>query len=84
MARKQWNTTFNEDILKEFQNTCESYGMNANTVLEALMKFFSEGNCKLVIDKDGCKLEQNNQNEFQEIQAKIEILQKQLQDLQGK
>lgn len=84
MARKQWNTTFNENILREFQNTCESYGMNANTVLEALMKFFSEGNCKLVIDKDGCKLEQNGQSEIQKIQAQVETLQNQLQDLQGK
>lgn len=45
MAKKQWGTTYDEDILKEFQVTCEEYGMKANVVLEALMKFFTEGNC---------------------------------------
>lgn len=40
MARKQWGTTYDEDILKTFQETCEQYGLKTNTVLEALMKFF--------------------------------------------
>ena len=57
MAKKQWGTTYDEDILKEFQATCESYGMKANIVLEALMKFFSEGNCKIVVDKGGLTIE---------------------------
>lgn len=57
MARKQWGTTYDEEILKSFQATCEEYGMKANVVLEALMKFFSEGNCNLVIDKGGVTIE---------------------------
>ena len=62
MAKKQWGTTYDEDILKEFQANCDLYGMKANVVLEALMKFFSEGNCKIVVDKGGLSIEvkQNN------------------------
>jgi hypothetical protein len=56
MAKKQWGTTYDEEILKQFQATCEEYGMKANTVLEALMKFFNEGKCKLVIDKSGISI----------------------------
>ena len=37
MAKKQWGTTYDEDILKEFQANCDLYGMKANVVLEALM-----------------------------------------------
>ena len=57
MAKKQWGTTYDEDILKEFQANCEEYGMKANVVLEALMKFFSEGNCKIVVRKGGFTIE---------------------------
>ena len=42
MARKQWGTTYDEDTLKAFQSTCDEYGMKANTVLEALMKFYTD------------------------------------------
>ena len=28
MAKKQWGTTYDEDILKEFQANCDEYGMN--------------------------------------------------------
>lgn len=57
MSKKQWSTTYEEDILKEFQVTCEEYGMKANVVLEALMKFFSEGNCKIIVEKGGLIIE---------------------------
>ena len=57
MAKKQWGTTYDETILKEFQSTCEEYGMKANVVLEALMKFFSEGNCKIIVEKGGFTIE---------------------------
>ena len=56
MAKKQWGTTYDEEILKQFQATCEEYGMKANTVLEALMKYFNEGKCKLIIDKSGISI----------------------------
>lgn len=57
MAKKQWSTTYDEDTLKKFQSTCEEYGMKANVVLEALMKFFTEGNCKIVVAKGGLSIE---------------------------
>ena len=62
MAKKQWGTTYDEDILKEFQANCDLYGMKANVVLEALMKFFSEGNCKIVVDKGGLSIEVKKDN----------------------
>ena len=62
MAKKQWGTTYDEDILKEFHATCDLYGMKANVVLEALMKFFSEGNCKIVVDKGGLSIEVKQDN----------------------
>ena len=57
MAKKQWSTTFNEDVLNNFQANCDDYGMKANIVMEALMKFFSEGKCRIVIDKGGLSIE---------------------------
>ena len=57
MAKKQWSTTFNEDILKDFQTTCDKYGMKANTVLELLMTFFAQGKCKIVINMEGMSIE---------------------------
>ena len=56
MAKKQWGTTYDEEILKQFQTTCEEYGLKANTVLEGLMKYFNEGKCKIVIDKTGISI----------------------------
>ena len=57
MARKQWNTTLDEDKLSEFQNMCECYGLKYNTVLEALMVFFTQGKCEIVIDINGIRIE---------------------------
>ena len=57
MAKKQWGTTYDENILKDFQSTCEEYGLKANVVLEALMKFFTEGNCKIIVEKGGLYIE---------------------------
>ena len=65
MARKQWGTTYDEGTLREFQACCDEYGMKTNTVLEALMKFFIKGNCRLVIDRDGISVELRNQNQNQ-------------------
>ena len=63
MAKKQWSSTFDEETLKTFQDTCDAYGMKANAVLEALMKFFNQGTCRLVIDKGGLTIEvKENQN----------------------
>lgn len=57
MAKKQWSTTFDEETLKTFQKTCEEYDMKANAILEALMKFFNEGNCRIVVEKGGLSIE---------------------------
>jgi hypothetical protein len=57
MAKKQWSTTYDEETLKNFQATCDEYGLKANTVLEALMKYFTNGDCKIVIDKSGISIE---------------------------
>lgn len=60
MAKKQWSTTYDENTLKEFQTTCDEYGMKANVVLEALMKFFSEGNCNIEVGRGGFKIKVND------------------------
>jgi hypothetical protein len=57
MAKKQWGTTYDEDTLKEFQSTCDEYGLKANAVLEALMRFFTEGNCKIIVEKGGFSIQ---------------------------
>ena len=62
MAKKQWSTTYDENVLKEFQSTCDEYKLKANVVLEALMKFFSEGNCKIIVDKGGLSIEVKQDN----------------------
>lgn len=56
MAKKQFSSTYDEETLANFQATCEEYGLKANIVIEALMKFFNEGNCKLVIKKGGIQI----------------------------
>ena len=61
MAKKQWSSTFDQNTLKAFQDTCDEYGMKANAVLEALMKFFNQGNCRLIIDKGGLSVEVKDQ-----------------------
>ena len=63
MPKKQWSTTFDEETLKTFQNTCNEYGMKANMVLDALMKFFNDGKCRLVIEKGGLVVETKNETE---------------------
>lgn len=62
MAKKQWSTTYDENVLKEFQSTCDEYNLKANVVLEALMKLFSEGNCKIIVDKGGLSIEVKQDN----------------------
>ena len=57
MAKKQWSTTYDEEVLKNFQSTCEEYGMKANVILESLMVFFCEGNCRIIVEKGGLKIE---------------------------
>lgn len=74
MAKKQWSTTYDEEILKDFQATCEEYGMKANVILEALMKYFTEGNCKIIIEKGGCRLETNDADKFLEIEKRLDEL----------
>ena len=60
MAKKQFSSTYDEETRANFQATCAEYGLKANIVIEALMKFFNEGNCKLVIKKGGIQIEVDN------------------------
>ena len=71
MARKQWSTTLDEEKLKQFNEVCEQYEINKNTVLDALKDFFSEGKCKIVIDMNGCKIEYGTEAQIAELQAKL-------------
>lgn len=57
MAKKQFSSTYDEETLSAFQSLCEEYGVKANVVIEALMKYFNDGNCKLVIKKGGMQIE---------------------------
>lgn len=57
MAKKQWSTTYDEDILKNFQEACDLYHVKANAILEAFMKYFSEDNCKIIVEKGGYRIE---------------------------
>ncbi len=56
MAKRPWGTTLDEETLLKFQSECNEYGQKANAVIEALMKFFNEGNCRLIIDKGGLQI----------------------------
>ena len=62
MAKKQWSTTYDAETLKKFQETCDEYGMKANVILEAIMKFFTEGNCRIVVEKGGLNIEVKEKN----------------------
>ena len=63
MARKQWSTTLDEEKLKKFNEVCDIYGMSKNVILEALMDFFSEGKCRIVMDINGCRIEYKTDSE---------------------
>lgn len=60
--KKSWANMYDVDTLAEFQKTCAEYGLKSNAVLEALMKLFSSGKCKVVIDENGINIEMNNDN----------------------
>ena len=64
MAKKQWSTTYDAETLKKFQETCDEYGMKANVILEALMKFFTEGNCRIVVEKGGLNIAVKEKNRY--------------------
>lgn len=43
MARKQFTTTIDEEIQKDFKETCTNRGEKMNDVLEAFMKSYING-----------------------------------------
>lgn len=54
--RKPFTTSIDTDISEPFKETCESYSLKMNVVLEAFMKQFSEQQFKVEIGKSGIKL----------------------------
>lgn len=57
IERKQLNTPIQADILDNFKTTCNEYNLKMNTVLEALLQDFNNGNYDIVITrKDGIKV----------------------------
>lgn len=55
----QFSTTLDEDVVKEFKETCNALpsGVNMNTVLEELMRMFIKGevDCNITISVNSIK-----------------------------
>ncbi|QEK12709.1 hypothetical protein FQB35_10400 [Crassaminicella thermophila] len=47
MARKQFTTTIDEDIQKQFKEACAKNNVKMNDVLEAFMQGYIEGNFEI-------------------------------------
>lgn len=54
--RKQFATSIDTDISGKFKETCDSYNLKMNVVLEAFMQQFSDQEFKVEIGKTGIKL----------------------------
>lgn len=55
--RTMLNTTVNKDVLETFKSYCKSVNCPMNTVLEAFMKQFSQGQFELRIGKGQIQLD---------------------------
>lgn len=58
--RKQFATSIDTDILYNFRNTCDEYGLNMNIVLEALMQDFSSGNYSITVTKNNVSIKKED------------------------
>ncbi|SDZ19036.1 hypothetical protein [Tindallia californiensis] len=47
MTRKQFTTTIDEDIQKQFKEACSKNNVKMNDVLEAFMQGYIEGNFQI-------------------------------------
>lgn len=54
--RKTFATSIDSDISDKFKDTCETYGLKMNVVLESFMQQFSDQEFKVEIGKSGIKL----------------------------
>ena len=54
--RKQFTTSIDTNISGRFKETCDSYNLKMNVVLEAFMQQFSDHQFKVEIGKSGIKL----------------------------
>lgn len=61
--RKQYTTSIDTEISRNFKETCDSYNLKMNVVLEAFMQQFSDQEFKVEIGKSGIKLKIEDQKE---------------------
>ena len=54
--RKHFTTSIDTDISGRFKETCDSYNLKMNVVLESFMQQFSDQQFKVEIGKSGIKL----------------------------
>jgi antitoxin component of RelBE/YafQ-DinJ toxin-antitoxin module len=50
--KKQLNTTINGTVLDSFKTACDDYNLKMNTVLEALLQDFSNGDYDIIISRN--------------------------------
>ena len=60
MARKNFATSLDEKTTERFKAICSNYGINMNTVLEALIEDFCNGNYAIIISKNGAKIQRED------------------------
>lgn len=49
--KKNFATSIDSDISENFKKTCDEYGLKMNTVLEALMQDFIDGNYSIIVSR---------------------------------
>ena len=69
-SRGVLNTTINKNILDDFKRTCKTSGVAMNTLIEAFMRQYNEGNFYLKFgstEKDVSNYNNNVKDNFAEI-----------------
>lgn len=51
--RKSFTTSLDKEIVEQFRQSCEDYGLKMNIVIESLMNDFSNGNYLIIVTKSG-------------------------------
>lgn len=59
-TKKQFSSSLEEGLLKKFKNECSNYGIAMNTILEALIQDFCDGNYTITISKNGTKIKRED------------------------
>lgn len=60
--KKQFSTPINNILLEEFKIACDKNNLKLNTVLEALMMSYVDGNIKLINTRDGIRVDTSSTN----------------------